>query len=136
MPTDAIVDSENIQVAYIPGDSSRPIAEQAPKAVDELESIIPTLVGKKFFGVVVEGEYRACVQIDGTSDNEFVDSLAKFTIPSGRYVHRRLVDWDHNVELLQATVAELTARADHDPSRFVIEHYRSHTEVVIRVPVT
>jgi hypothetical protein len=29
----------------------------------------------------------------------------------------------------------LISRPDHDPTRYVIEHYRSHTEVVIRVPV-
>ena len=136
MPTDTIVESNEIQVAYVAGDRARPVAEQAPKAVDELELAIPTLVGSKFYGIVVEGEYRACVRIDGSSDNDFIDSLPKFTIPGGRYVHRRLVDWDHNVELLVRTVEELIARDDHDPSRFVIEHYRSHTEVVIRVPVT
>ena len=136
MPTDTIVESKEIQVAYVAGDSARSIAEQAPKAVDELELAIPTLVGNKFYGIVVEGEYRACVQIDGSSDNDSIESLPKFTIPSGRYVHRRLVDWNHNVELLLKTVEELMARTDHDPSRFVIEHYRSHTEVVIRVPVT
>ena len=135
MPADTIVESNEIQVVYVAGDRSRSIAEQAPQAVDELESVIPTLVGNKFFGVVVEGEYRACVRIDGSIDNDFIDSLPKFTIPGGRYVHRRLVDWNHNVELLVRAVEELTSRADHDPSRFVIEHYRSHTEVVIRVPV-
>ncbi|MBT3994821.1 MAG: hypothetical protein HOF01_03390 [Chloroflexi bacterium] len=136
MPTDTIVESKEIQVTYVAGNSARSIAEQAPKAVDELELAIPTLVGNKFYGIVVEGEYRACVKIDEFSDSEFVDSLPKFEIPGGRYVHRRLVDWNHNVELLVETVEELTSRADHDPSRFVIEYYRSHTEVVIRVPVT
>ena len=37
MPTDTIVESNEIQVAYVAGDRARPVAEQAPKAVDELE---------------------------------------------------------------------------------------------------
>ena len=96
---------------------------------------MPTLVGQKFFGVVVDGEYRACVRVDPNSSNKEFTQFTEFTIPGGRYVHRRLVDWDHDVGLLLQAVEELMARSDYDPTRYVIEHYRSHTEVVIRVPV-
>lgn len=135
MPVDTIVFSPGIPVIYFAGDSSQPIPEQAPKAVDQLEAAMPTLRGKKFFGVVVDGEYRACVRVNPTDRPDSAADQPKFTIPGGRYVHRRLVDWNHSVELLVQTVEELTSRPDHDPTRYVIEHYRSHTEVVIRVPV-
>ena len=111
-----------------------PIAEQAPRAVDELESSIPSLQGSKFFGVVVDGQYRACVRQAADNKTNFVD-YPTFTIPGGRYVHRRLVDWDHKVELIGQAVDELISRTDYDSTRYVIEHYRSHTEIVIRVPV-
>ena len=68
-------------------------------------------------------------------DEKVVSDLPNFGLPAGRYVHRRLVDWDHDIELLVSTVNELVNRPDFDPTRYVIEHYRSHTEVVIRVPV-
>jgi len=135
MPVDTIVESPSISVRYVAGDSSKPINEQAPQVVDELEAGMPSLQGSKFFGVVVDGEYRACVRRDSMVDTE-MSNLATFDIPAGRYVHRRLIDWDHDVGLLVQAVEELVSRPDFDPTRYVIEHYRSHTEVVIRVPVT
>ena len=93
-----------------------------------------SLRGKKFYGVVVDGEYRACVRVNSGEDPELREYLS-FTIPGGRYVHRRPVDWDHHVELIGRSVNELIARADYDSSRPVIEFCRSHTELVIRVPV-
>jgi hypothetical protein len=135
MPVDTIVESAPIHVTYAAGDKSKPISEQAPQAVDELEATMPSLQGSKFFGVVVEGEYRACVRIEPNHELSTLN-YPTFTIPGGRYVHRRLIDWDHEVELIGATVDELITRPDYYPGRYVIEHYRSHTEIVIRVPVT
>lgn len=135
MPADTIVESPDIPVLYVAGNRSRPISEQAPQAIDKLESMMPSLVGRRFFGVVVDGEYRACVEKNPDIDPGELSSSPEFMIPGGRYVHRRLIDWEHNVELLVQAVEELTARSDHDPSRYVVEHYRSHTEVVIRAPV-
>jgi hypothetical protein len=135
MPIDTIVDSPPIPVMYVAGDRSRPIGEQAPLAVDELETSLSSLRGRKFYGVVVDGEYRACARV---SSDEDINNLKypSFTIPGGRYVRRRLVDWNYQVELIGRSVNELIARADYDSSRPVIEFYRSHTELVIRVPVT
>ncbi len=134
MPIDTIVESDPISVRYIPRDRTKSIGEQAPQAVEELEAAMPSLQGSKFFGVVVEGEYRACVRQDTKNDSP-LSKFAQFDISGGRYVHRRLVNWDHNIELLVQAVEELCTRSDFDPTRYVIEHYRSHTEVVIRVTV-
>ena len=134
MPIDTIVDSPPIPVMYVAGDKSKPIGEQAPQAIDELENAMPSLQGSKFFGLVVDGEYRACVRINADEQPQGVN-YPKFTIPGGRYVHRRLVDWNHEVELIGQTVSDLMSRPDYDSTRHVIEHYRSHTEIVIRVPV-
>lgn len=134
MPVDTIVDSPPIRVMYVAGDRSKPINEQAPLAVEQLESSLTSLRGKKFYGVVVDGEYRACVRVSSDEDINRRKYLS-FTILGGRYVHRRLVDWDHQVELIGRSVNELIARPDYDLSRPVIEFYRSHTELVIRVPI-
>jgi len=87
MPIDTIVDSAPISVRYVPGESTKPIGEQAPRAVEKLEAAMPSLHGSKFFGVVVEGEYRACVRRDTENDSS-LSKLAQFDIPGGRYVHR------------------------------------------------
>ena len=134
MPIDTIVDSPPVPVLYIAGDRNMPISEQAPLAVEQLESSLVSLRGKKFYGVIVDGEYRACVRISSDEDIDHRKYLS-FSIPGGRYVHRRLVNWDHEVELIGQSVNELIARPDYDSSRPVIEFYRSHTELVIRVPV-
>ncbi len=133
-PRDTIVESPPVEVLYVAGDSTRPIAEQAPLAVERLESSLTSLRGKKFYGVVVDGEYRACVQVNSDADIAELD-YPKYVVPGGRYVHRRLVDWDQQVELIGQSVAELCDRVDFDPSRPVIEFYRSHSELVIKVPV-
>jgi hypothetical protein len=134
MPTDTTIDTPSILVTCVAGDKSKPISEQAPAAVDELETAMPTLQGIKFFGVVVDGEYRACVRVN--QNNELgTMGYPPFTIPGGRYVHRQLIDWDHDIESIGQTVDELLMRPDYDSTRYVIEHYRSHTEIVIRVPV-
>jgi phosphohistidine phosphatase SixA len=53
----------------------------------------------------------------------------------GRRQAERLVDWEKHPDAIGEAVDELCARSDYDPSRPVIEFYRSHTELVIRVPV-
>jgi hypothetical protein len=45
------------------------------------------------------------------------------------------LDWEKHPDAIGEAVDELCARRDYDPSRPVIEFYRSHTELVIRVPV-
>jgi hypothetical protein len=45
------------------------------------------------------------------------------------------LDWEKHPDAIGEAVDELCARSDYDPSRPVIEFYRSHTELVIRVPV-
>ncbi len=146
MPRDTVVDSPSIEVMYVAGDRREPIPIQAPKVMSQLEASLPSIRGRKFYGVVHDGEYRACVAIrpeidttDETTDDTTGDTTSlphpRFTVPGGRYVHRRLPDWDNKTEIIGRVVDELAARPDYDSSRPVIEFYRSHTELVIRVPV-
>lgn len=134
MPRDTVVESPSIEVMYVAGDRRESIPAQASKAMPQLEASLSSLRGRKIYGVVHDGEYRACVAIRSGDD---ITSLPhpRFTVPGGRYVHRRLPDWGNKTHIISQVVDELTARPDHDSSRPVIEFYRSHTELVIRVPV-
>lgn len=134
MPVDTVVDSSPIEVKYVAGDKNKPISDQAPVAMEQLESSFTSLRGERFYGVVVDGEYRACVGVRPDNENEALN-LPSFTVPGGRYVHRKLADWDNDVGLIGRSVNELISRPDYDANRPVIEFYRSHTELVIRVPV-
>lgn len=133
-PRDTIVESPSVEVVYVGGDKSEPIPVQAPKAVAELENRFSSLRGLKFFGVVVDGQYRACVRNDDRSEASSL-GMPGYVIPGGRYVHRRLTEWNQDAQQIGEAVADLTARPDFDPGRPVIEYYRSHTEIVIKVPV-
>ncbi len=121
-----------ITVAYTTGDSSKPIPEQAPVAVERLETIVTSLRGKKFYGAVVDGEYRACVARDSTTSGL---SLPEFRIPGGRYYCQRLSGFLENPGNIGALVATLVQRGDFDESRYVVEYYRAHDEISVRVPV-
>lgn len=134
MTTGSIVESTEVAVVYVAGDANQPIPVQAPSAFNRLEESLSSLRGRRFFGVALDGEYRACVAVDGRDD---VESLPHppYTIPGGRYIHRRLKNWGEKVELIGQTVEQLMSRSDYDPSRPVVEAYRSHTDLVVRVPV-
>jgi len=119
---------------YVAGDGTEPIPVQAPKVFQELEASLPTLRGRKFYGLIEDGEYRACVELNAGHDPSTLP-FPTLTIPGGRYVHRRMPDWEKHPDAIGEAVDELCARSDYDPSRPVIEFYRSHSELVIWVPV-
>ncbi len=135
MPTDTVVEAPSIRVMYVAGDRHESIPVQAPRELHQLETSLPSLRGRKFYGVVSDGEYKACATIRPDHDMSSLPHPT-FTIPGGLYVHRRLPDWGHQTGVIGQIVEELFARPDHDSSRPVIEFYRSHRELVIRVPVS
>jgi hypothetical protein len=61
---DRIVEFGGFEVVYVSGERGQPIPEQAPAAFDALEAMLPTLRKKRFYGVVTDGTYRACVAVD------------------------------------------------------------------------
>src|SRR5690349_3945021 len=58
---DRIVEFGGFEVVYVSGERGHPIPAQAPAAFDVLEARLPTLKKKRFYGVVIDGAYRACV---------------------------------------------------------------------------
>ncbi len=134
MPPDTIVTVRDIAVMYVAGETGKPIAEQAPKAFKELEAKLSSLKGRKFYGVVLGDEYRACVAIDANDDPLSLPHPT-WTLPGGRYVRRRIPNWEDNLHLIGVTCETLSGRSDFDPSRPCIEYYRSQTELLVMVPV-
>ncbi len=134
MTTETKVTVRDTTVMYVAGDTGKPIAEQAPKAFKELEAKLPSLKGRKFYGVVLGDEYRACVAID-PNDDPLSLPHPTWTLPGGRYVRRSLPNWEDNVHLIGPTFETLCRRSDFDPSRPCIEYYRSQKELLVMVPV-
>jgi hypothetical protein len=129
---DRIAELPAIDVIYETGEKGRPISEQAPAAFDRLEARLPSLKGKKFYGAVIDGQYRACAAID--EDAAGID-LPRWVIPGGRYLVRTIADWEQHRETIGATVAALLDRDDLDRTRPVIEFYRSQAELRILAPI-
>jgi len=131
---DTIVTIPDIAVMYVAGDAGRPVPEQAQAAFPALEATLPTLKSRKFYGVGVGAEYRACVAIDERDDLQALPH-ARWTIPGGRYARRRIADRERNTDRIKPTFDALRARPDFDPSRPWIEFYRSRSELLVLVPV-
>jgi hypothetical protein len=134
MTTDAIVMVRDTPVMYVAGETGKPIAEQAPKAFKQLEAKLFSLKGKKFYGAVLGDEYRACVAID-PNDDPLSLPHPTWTLPGGKYVRRRIPNWEQHLDLIGPTCETLRRRSDFDPSRPTIEYYRSQKELLVMVPV-
>ena len=106
--------------------------EQAPAAFDALEARLPTLKRKKFYGVVIDGAYRACVAVD--EDTRTLD-LPRWVIPAGRYAVGKITDWVQHRDAIGPTVAALRRRSDFDAIRPLIEFYRSEAELRLLAPM-
>lgn len=114
---------------------------KGPKAAfDALESKLPSLKGRKFFGtfrMLDDGEeYYACVERFPT-DNPAALGLEAGTIPGGKYVRRRVWNWESVVAAgKMKEISEEFARGYAlDPDRPSIEFYRSMKELHILLPV-
>jgi ketosteroid isomerase-like protein len=132
--TDTTVTIPDIAVMCVVGDKAKPIHEQAPAAFRELEAKLSTLKGRKFYGAFFGGEYRACVAIDPRQDLNALP-LPEWTLPGGRYVRRKLAQYQSRIPQIGAIFTELRARPDADPSRPCIEYYRSGDEVLLMAPI-
>jgi len=61
----------------------------AGEAFDRLEARLPSLKGRKFYGTLVNGEYRACVALEA-QDSPAAMGLDTWIIPGGVYARRKL----------------------------------------------
>src|SRR5690242_15342875 len=109
-----------------------------PAAFDLLESKLPTLKGRKFYGTFQprpDGEeYYACVARIDSDDPERMQ-LETGVIPGGWYARRRFPDWEKNLSKIAATFEEMARINDVDPSRPSLEFYRSQAELILFLPV-
>lgn len=132
MFTGSIIDAPEIPVKFVAGDRALPVPEQAHSAFEQLEQSLGSIRGRKFYGVVSGGEYRACVAIQ---PNEPADSTPVYLIPGGRYYCHRIDGFLGDPSRIGQLAEDLIARSDFDSSRPVVEFYRGHDKLSLRVPV-
>ncbi len=109
-------------------------------AVEAIEAKLPTLRGRKCFGVFFpeSGEYRSCVSILEGENPEQLD-LPTWILLGGKYARTKIKDWDQKVsragEVIGQTINEMTAQINIDNTRPFIEFYQSHTELHLLLPI-
>ncbi len=132
MSEPTVVEREEIAVQFVRVPDG---LEGIGRAWNELESRV-SLHGRRFFGAFdpVAGDYRACVQLREGDDE--VPGLDAGTLPGGRYLRTRLRGEPPGVyELIAPGFRELEARAERDPTRPYVEHYRRVDEIDLLLPV-
>ena len=116
--------------------------EGAKEAFVELESRMPSLRGRKMYGVFYVGEdaedYYACVKLDEDHADDM--GLERATIPGGRYARRRIKGWSGNEHQIATWFQELEQECldsglELDRDRPGVEFYRSTRDMIIMVPV-
>jgi hypothetical protein len=129
------VERQEIQVLRVKAD----MKGKGPSAAFKLlESKLPTLKGRKFYGTfqfTPNGEeYYACVvRID--SDDPEKMQLETGILPGGWYVSSKLMDWEKKIAQLPSLFDEMAHTHDVDPKRPSLEFYRSQSELQLFLPV-
>ena len=120
------LDPMDVIFVRVGGDVDGPAA-----AFKALESRLPSLRGRRFYGTWLAGEYRASVaRRDG--DDPTAGHLDTATLPGGPYARRRL---ERGYDRIKPTFCEMAGTVVCDPTRPEIEFYRRADEVLLFLPV-
>ncbi len=126
-----LVTLDDIEVMFVVSANG---PEGASEAFDRLEARLPSLKGRKFYGTLLHGEYRACVALDA-QDAPAAMGLQTWIIPGGAYARRKLERWSERLPEIGETFRALAAEFPPDPTRPNIEFYRSQKELLLFMAV-
>jgi hypothetical protein len=127
-----LVKLDDVKVMFVVSPSG---PQGAGEAFDRLEARLPSLKGRRFYGTLLNGEYRACVALE-TQDDPAAMGLETWTIPGGAYARRKLERWSERLPEIGKIFGALAAEYPRDPARPNIEFYRSEKELLLLMPVT
>lgn len=126
-----IVETRDIDAMYV---ASATGPSGAPVAFEKLEARLPTLKGRKFYGVFDGKQYRACVAIE-PGESPAALGLARCVIRGGLYAREKMVDWRQRIPEIHEVFARLITEHGDDTTRPAIEYYRSSRELIVLSPV-
>jgi hypothetical protein len=117
-------------------------AEEFPSGLktawDGLESKLSSLKGRKFYGASrYEGSemvYFAGVVPAGDEEVAAL-GLPTMTIKGGKYTRAKLLDWSKHTDEIGPIFDELTQEFPMAPNGWVLEYYRSQSELHLLVPL-
>jgi len=122
---------DDIPVMYVKAEDGSIHAEQAFHA---LEAALPSLRGRRFYGIYLNGEYRACVARLPNDDPESL-GLSTWTIPGGDYFREKVVDWRQKLPEIGEAFAAMAEKVSADLSRPSLEYYRNQSELHLYLPI-
>lgn len=126
-----LVALDDVKVMFVVSPSG---PQGAGGAFDRLEACLPSLKGRKFYGTMLDGEYRACVALE-PQDATAAMGLQTWTIPGGAYARRKLPNWPERTTEIGRIFGALAAEYPRDPTRPNIEFYRSQKELLLFMAV-
>ncbi len=125
---DAVVVREETPVLYVRAEGG---PAGAPAAFARLEAALGGPRGRRFYGWLHEGEYRACAARKAGDDPTAL-GLAEGSLPGGPYARARHEGPFHAIH---ETFHALESRHAVDPGRASLEDYRREGEVWALLPV-
>jgi len=126
-----LVTLDDIPVMFVVSPSG---PQGAGEAFDRLEARLPSLKGRKFYGTMLNDEYRACVAIQA-EDQPAAMGFETWTIPGGAYARQKLEGWPERTAEIGKIFGALAAEYPRDPARPNIEFYRSQKELILFMAV-
>ena len=109
----------------------------AGKTFDNLERKLPSLKGRKFYGLSkLEGDhltYFACVKVQEEDASKL--GLQEIVLPKGEYEREVIIDWEEHIDRISEQFEKMESKNIVDPQRFFVEYYRSRKELILMVPI-
>lgn len=108
------------------------------KAFNKLESKLATFKSRKFYGLIwgvpPNETYWACVALTDRDKPDLMGCNIGI-IPGGKYVQKRIYDWENNLSSIEETFRELINTNNVDIKRPSIEFYHRMNYMVAMMPV-
>lgn len=112
--------------------------EGASEAFERLESTLPSLKGRKFYGISREDEhgmhYYACAAIE-RGDNPGLSGCIRLSIPSGKYEREKLQNWEGRTSDIKTSFERMSEGKPVDQRKWFVEYYRSVDTLYLMVPL-
>ncbi len=130
-----IVDVPEIKIMYVIADGG---VKGSRGAFAKLESCLPTLKGRKFYGLIFgipphDTYWAAVASLD--TDNPTEKFLKIGVIPGGNYAQERIKNWNENILTIDQAFQRLSRQNTIDSSRPSVEFYRSMKDMLVRLPI-
>jgi DNA gyrase inhibitor GyrI len=131
-----IVEIPGTRLIVCRAEADRP--DEIKAAWHTLESKLPTLKGRKFYGLSYTDAsepayYAGVVPLD--AEEEAALGFPALVLDGGKYARVKLMDWTRHTEEIPTIFDQLDQAVRRDPARPAVEFYRSQSELHLLVPI-